>query len=104
MLPRRRAQRTAPHAITHEESLSRTLGEASTSEAPTPSSARLPVAGHASDRGFDPGARLVDRLHVQPGPRDPTVTDAAHEHADHVEPRPGRLRPVPMPLAPHGVA
>ena len=29
------------------------------------------------------------RLHVQPGPGDPAVVDAAHEYADHVQLRPG---------------
>ena len=64
----------------------------------------LLIAGHASDGGLDPGARLLDRLHVQPCPRDPTLTDTAHEHTDHVQRRPARLHSLPMPLAPDRVA
>ena len=65
--------------------------------------AQLLAAGHASDGGLDPSACLLDLLHIQPRPRDPSLPDTADNHTDHVKRRPVRLRSLPVPLAPDGV-
>src|SRR3954454_23784923 len=57
------------------------------------------VAGHRAHHRLDALAGHLDRLDVQPRPRQPAVPDAADDHARHVEPG-----PPPAPLAPLDVA
>src|SRR5215212_1350438 len=57
------------------------------------------VDGHPAHGRLDALAGHLDRLDIQPRPRQPTVTDATDDDACHVEPG-----SPPAPLAPLDVA
>jgi hypothetical protein len=61
------------------------------------------VAGHPTYGGVDAGPTLLNRLDVKPRPPQAAVTNAADNHASHVERRSIRLSAAPAPFAPLGV-